>query len=247
MAHHALVRWNLPFLEWALEQFPESDATRWRLALYYNLNGQIEPAIRRAEELHQRNPENPEAMRLLGRCLIERDAKQALPYLEKVCEQNRSADYLFDLARCQQVVGNSQRSQELHWEILQQNPYMCGSWTNLFILGASRDRLWPYVAPMFERGYGVDEEYFLVAAVLAALELKRPLPVTWFPLAAKRHQMLKTLRGFRDERVRLTRALLAWLAVRPQDANGIEGLPRHFFESLYARFWWPRRAWVPEP
>ena len=39
---------------------------------------------------------------MLGRCLIDRDAKLALPYLEKVCQQDRSADYLFDLARCAQ-------------------------------------------------------------------------------------------------------------------------------------------------
>jgi tetratricopeptide (TPR) repeat protein len=241
-----LLRWNEPFLSWALQQFPESDTLRYQLIMHCNMNGQAARAVRLAEELHRRNPEHPEATRILGRCLIDHDAKRALPYLEEVCRQNRSAVYLFDLARCHQCVGNVHQSQDLHWEILDQNPYASASWTNLYFIGAPRQRLWPYLTPMLERGYGVDGEYFEVAAVKIALELRELLPATWFPLATQRWAALQIHPGFQDEKQRLQRALLAWQSKRPRDAEANTNLPQNFVESCVARFWWPRRAWIPE-
>lgn len=234
------------YLEWAQSEYPESDSIRHRLLNHYNISAQAQKAIRLAEQHHARNPNNPEAEWLYGRCLMDQDPKRALNHLEKACQHNRAVDYLFDLARCYQLAGDEVRSERLHWEILEQNPYVACSWTNLYLLGADRSRLWPYVSPMVERGFGVQDEYFVVAVVLAALTLRQKLPVAWFPLAVRRYEILKTLPGFRDEQVHLTKCLLAWLSVRPGDGREYEGLPRDVFQSLAARFWWPRRAWIPK-
>lgn len=245
MREPSLLRWNASYLEWALQEFPESDLLRWRLATHYNSSGQVDRAIQRVRELHRRNPEDPEAKRMLGRCLIDRDAKQALPYLEQMCRENRSVEYLFDLARCHQIAGNGQIAQQLHWEIMEQNPYVSSSWTNLFVFAGPSDRLWHYVCPMWERGCGVEDEYFLVATVMAAIRQRQQLPTAWFPLALQRFEMLKTYPGFRDERTRLTRSLLAWAARRPQDVSGDVKLPSSWLDSLAARLWWPRCSWIP--
>jgi len=245
MGHHELVRWNAPYLQWAQREFPDADALRWRLLNHYNINGQVKKAVTLAKEIHQRNPQNPEAVRMLGRCLIDHDARKALPYLEEACQQDRSADYLFDLARCHQVIGDAVKSKLLHWEILEQNPYMSSSWTNLYLLGNLEERLWPYLAPMLERGCGVDDEYFLVAAVKLAIDRQEALPSAWFPLACRRWEILRTHPGFDDERPRLQRALLAWQSKRANDGDGQQSVPRNFVESLIGRYWWPRHSWVP--
>ena len=239
-----LLRWNEAFLKWAMDRYPESDYLRWRLVSHYNVNGQVARSVELAEELYERNPDNPEAARMLGRCLIDQNPNKALPYLEKVCEQDRSVDYLFDLARCHQIAGNSDRSQELHWEILEQNPYLSASWTNLYVFDASRKRLWPYLPPMLERSCGLDDEYFLVAAVKVAIELGETLPTSWFPLAVQRWAILQTHPGFRDERPRLRRAILAWRSRRPQDVTDDMTVPGGLTESLVARFWSPRHQWI---
>jgi tetratricopeptide (TPR) repeat protein len=245
MGHSALVQWNAAYLEWALGKFPASDQLRYRLAMHYNINGQSRKAVQLARQLHEQNPENPEAARMFGRCLIDQDVDKALTVLERVCRENRSSDYLFDLARCHQIAGNANKSRDLHWEILEQNPYLTSSWTNLFLLDGPHDRLWPYLPPMIQRGYGVDDEYFLVAAVLISVERNERLPVEWLPLALQRWQILKTLPGFHDERSRLLRALLAWRRVRPHEFDAASGVPKSFVQSLLARFRWPRLSWVP--
>jgi tetratricopeptide (TPR) repeat protein len=245
LAHHSMLHWNAKYLEWALGEFPESDELRYRLAMHYNMNGQTQKAVNLAEELRRRNPDNPEALRMLGRCLIDQDPHQALPHLEKVCQQNRSADYLFDLGRCYQLTGDVDRSKQVHWEILEQNPYLSASWTNLFLFGDSPSRLWPFVAPMLQRGCGVEDEYFLVAAVELAVNMRKQLVVEWFPLAMQRLQVLRTHPGFRDELPRLRKSILAWLSVRPQDGQSVPAKPKGMLDSLSARFFWPRRAWVP--
>jgi len=224
----------------------DSDQLRHRLAIHYNINGQTRKAVKLARQLHERNPENPEAARVLGRCLIDQDVDKALSLLEGVCRENRSSDYLFDLARCHQVAGDAKRSRDLHWEILEQNPYLTSSWTNLFLLNGPRDRLWPYLPPMIERGFGVDDEYFLVAAVLISVERNERLPIEWLPLALQRWQILQTLPGFHDERSRLLRALLAWRRIRPHEFDAASGVPKSFVQSLLARFRWPRLSWVPQ-
>jgi tetratricopeptide (TPR) repeat protein len=213
--------------------------------MHYNISGRASRAVELAEELHRRNPDHPEAARMLGRCLIDQDPQRALPFLEQVCQQNRSADYLFDLARCYQLIGDRAKAEQMHWETLQQNPYLSASWTNLFVFGGHQDRLWPFVEPMLEHGCGLDDEYFLVAVVELALQLRRTVPVRWFPAAVRRYQILQTHPGFRDERVRLQRALLVWARVRPGDVPSASDVPSGFFPSLLARFVWPRRAWIP--
>ena len=245
LAHPETVHWIQPFLEWALKEFPKLDTVRWRLAMHYDMSGQTMKAIRLAEELHERNPESLEALRTLGRCWIDRNPRKALPYLKSVCRQDRSVDHLFDLARCYQIAGDLGKSMGIHWEILKQNPYSSSSWTALYLASESQVRLWPYLQPMLERGHGVEDEYFLVAAVRIALDRRETLVPAWFSLAAQRLLLLRTHPGFRDERSRLKRAVLAWLSVRPIDAQGLEGLPRHPLLSLVARFYWPRQAWVP--
>ena len=194
MSHHSLLHWNATYLEWAMDCFPDSDLLRWRLVMHYNINGQATKAIELAKQLYERNPDHPEAARMLGRCLMDQDARKALPYLEKVCEQDRSIEYLFDLARCHHIVGNHGRAQSLHWEILAQNPHYSASLTSLFVLDASRHRLWPYVAPMLERRCGAEDEYFLVAAVKIAISMRRRLPVDWFSVAVQRNTNLARTR-----------------------------------------------------
>jgi len=246
MSHPVLLSFNAGYLRWALKQFPESDALRYHLAVHYDMSGRTKQAIQLAEDLHRRNPYRPAARALLGRCLLHHDAKKALEHLEKACRQDRSVDCLFDLARCHHLCGDTSRSKQVHWEILSQYPYHSASWTNLFILKASQTKLWPYVKPMLQRGFGVGDEYFLVAVVKVALALREQVAVEWFPLALRRWQVLQTHPGFLDERLRLKRAVLAWLSARPGDGRSVEGKPRGFFDSLSARFFWPRRAWVPQ-
>jgi hypothetical protein len=97
---------------------------------------------------------------------------------------------------------------------------------------------------MLERGCGAEDQYFLVAAVQLALELGERLPRSWYPLAIQRWSMLQIQPGFRDESRRLRKALRVWQARRPADVDGQTPLPRDVIESLVARFWWPKQAWV---
>ncbi len=245
MGAHELLRWNEPYLVWAIKEFPEADTLRWRLMNHYSVNAQADKAVPMAEELCKRNPNSPEATRTLGRCLTDLDPERALPHLEKACEQNRSAEYLFDLGRCYQALGNKAKCDDINWEILEQNPYVSCAWTGLFIAGASRERLWPYLLPMLERGYGSDDEYFLVAAVEIAISQGKKLPQRWIQLALERWQILETHPGWRDERDKLLQSLLAWRTKRRADINGTAQLPRSFFQTQKARFWWPKCAWIP--
>jgi hypothetical protein len=43
----------------------------------------------------------------------------------------------------------------------------------------------------------------------------------------------------------MKKSILAWLSARPADANGLSEIPRGPLQSLAARYWWPRRAWIP--
>ncbi len=239
------LRSNEQFLLWANQQFPEADVFRWRLANHYLDTRQTPKAVQWARDLLDRNPDNPEAVRTLGRALVNHDNQEALQLLQRVCEDNRSVDFLTDLALCYQALQRLRDAEQLHWEILEQNPFMAPSWTNLYLLAAPKDRLWGYVDPMINQGRGVKDEYFLVATVLMALELNQRVPLYWFPLAAQRHEILQVQPGYRDERSRLTHALMAWMAHRPMDTNGWNGLPQGFLRGLSARYWWPRGKWIP--
>ena len=245
MSDGAFVHRNAQFLQWGLEQFPDVDLLRWRLALHYNISNNPKAAVDVAQQLYNRNPDNPEAARILGRCLIDLKPREAVKLLEKVCEQNRSADYLLDLARCYQFNGKNKQSRKLHYEILQQNPFMSCSWTNLYLLKAPKRELWPYLQPMLDRGCGLEDEYFLVAAVLIAISQRQQLPTSWFPTAKSRWQLLQTHPGFRDERQKLRQALIAWCSRRPDDADTLNGLSSGFFDRLSCRLIWPRFGWIP--
>ena len=245
MEHPALLRWCEPFIAWALKTFPESDMLRYRLATHSVYSNKISRAVKLARQLKERNPNNIEATRLLGRCLIESKPREALKHLKEVCEQNRSAEYLFDLARCQHIVGNPGEAKRLHWEILDLNPYATPSWTNLYVLGERR-KLWPLLKKILKHSGANDAEYFLAAAVKLAVELKHELPTAWFPLAALRWQTLQTHAGFDDELTCLRSALLVWKSVRPQDVDPHMTLPRGFFAAWRAKFGWPGKRWIPK-
>jgi tetratricopeptide (TPR) repeat protein len=245
MAHHTLLPWNAEFLEWACQEFPDSDTMSSRLVTHYNINGRNARAIELARELFRKKPDHPESERMLGRCLMETDPDQAIRHLEKACKLNRSADYLFDLARCYLLLGDASQSASVHWEALDMNPYLSASWTNLFLLNAPKRKLWSFLEPMLQAGCGVDDEYFLVAAVELAIALRKKLPQAWFPVAKQRLQVLTVHPGFREERHKLRRAVLAWTSRHSSDNGEVADLPQGFFETLAARFFWPRRNWIP--
>ena len=223
----------------------DGDYVLYWLINFYNMSGNARLAVREAMNLHERNPDSPEAARLLGRCLIDRDPKKALSYLQQACERNRSAEYLFDLARCQQILGKVNVSRDIHWEILDQNPYASASWTNLFLMNEARERLWPLVSPMLDREIGHEDEYFLVAAVKIAQQQRATLPAGWYRAALERWLVLQAYPGFGDEKQKLRQAMISWQQERPQDIPHGAQVPRGFIDSLVARFIWPRRKWIP--
>jgi tetratricopeptide (TPR) repeat protein len=246
MEHSSLLQWAEPFLEWAVGTYPDSHQLRWRLILHYSMCGQAGEAVVMAEQLLEQLPNSITAEHTLGRCLIDTNPKRALEVLESVCSKDRSADHLFDLARCHSILGLNSQATDLHWEVLEQNPFVCASWTNLMLVDQPYKRLWQYVHPMLQGGHGVQDEYFLVAVVMMAVTLKKQVPHDWFPLATRRFRILQTFAGFRDEKDRLEKCLLAWLSLHPADRNGHDGLPSGFFASLAARFKWPGRSWIPD-
>lgn len=237
-------RWNESFLKWAMKEFPQSNQLVYQMILHYSSLEMMSQAVAYARNLYERVPDNPEAARILGRCLIDHDRKLALPYLEQACEQNRSVEYLFDLARCLHVNGHNQKAVELHWEILAHNPYCSASWTNLYVLDGSRERLWPFLKPMLDRGCGAWDQYFHVAAVKIALDLNEKVSPSWFPGAMERWAILRTYPGFKDEQQRLKQSLLVWKTRRPSDVRNDMKPPHDFMGAVVARLWWPRATWV---
>lgn len=238
-----------PYLEWVTEIHPESNLVAWRLVQHYTITDQVSKAVKLSEKLVERNPDSPEAKRTLGRCLIDKDPQRALKILKDVCKRNRSADYLFDLARCHLIVGDEQNSRKIHLEILENNPFLAASWTNLTLMGEPDTKLWPFVTPMLKRGAGTQDEYFIVAVVDMAKRMNECLPQDWFNLAAERWEILKTHAGFADEQIKLRDALSEWVSMRPQDQylTVIDVPKRDLLERFIA---WLRRekhpAWIPE-
>ncbi len=247
MEDHSLLQHGGAFLNWAVKKFPDSDNLLYRQAIHYNVHGKAKAAIKAARTLYERNPEHPEAARILGRCLIDHKAKKALPYLEKACQKNRSTDNLFDLARAHHVAGKRDRAKQLHWEVLELNPYMSASLVSLYILKAEPTRLWPYINPMLELGCGRDDEYFVVATVKIAKSVRETTSPAWINVADQRWSLLQTRPGFQDEKPQLKRAIAAWLTVRPDDGQNREHLPSNLLTKLHAKLFWPRCEWVPVP
>lgn len=245
MCHHSYAKYGERYLRWALDKFPESDDLRWHLVGFYFDRGQVREATKLAREVFDRNPNHPEAARLLGSCLMEANPKKALPYLEQACEQDRSFDNLFELARCHHNAKNHQKAKSLYWEILESNPYAASTWTNLSLLNPSFEKLWPFVDPMLKNGCGESEQYFLVAVVKAALATKQHPAKEWFPLALRRLEALKSSRVFGNELVELKRAALVWKSLRPQDVPRDIASPKGMLELLIAKCYWPRSRWVP--
>ncbi len=241
----SLMHFRKAFLQEMLKRFPDSSLLRWKLAGHCHLAGEVRLALKYANELYDNNPDEPEARRMLGRVLMDQDARKALPHLEAVCKKDRSVANLFDLARCYQLSGHTPTANKLHWEILDENPFVAASWTNLFMFGESKLKLWELLNPILRSGNGLQDEYFLVAAVKLACVKKDTLPLEWLPLAVERSKMLRTHSGFEDERKELKLALLAWFSVRPQDREGFTDLPKSWFGQLSAKFNWPRTKWVP--
>ncbi len=245
LSHPSLLQFRKAFLTKMLKKHQDADFLRWRLAGHLHLIGDVKSALKYANELHERMPGEPESARMLGRIMIDKDPKRALPLLEAACKKNRSVDYLFDLARCHQLAGNASESKTLHWEVLDQNPFVAASWTNLYVFGESHHKLWPMVEPMLCNGRCNEDEYFLVATVKIAVAMNKTLPTEWFPLAVTRNQMLETHAGFQGEKKELRNAIAAWLTARPQDRNGHTHLPRKTLRDVFARFLWPGTKWIP--
>ncbi len=234
------------FLEWAVARFPQSDSLAWEMAMYCNAVGENTHAVEHASRLHERRRNDPGVMRLLGRCWIDVEPEKGLPFLEAACNQDRSVDFLFDLARCCHAVGNQERARELHWEILQQNPLATSSWTNIFLYqNDDPQKLWPYVNPMLEAESGVSSEYFLVAAVMIAVDLKQVLSPAWHLLALQRWKLLQVYPPFYDERERLQAALLAWQSRRRKIVPRADRIPFQLVPWWKAIFSWPKRSWIP--
>ena len=120
--------------------------------------------------------------------------------------------------------------------------------TNLIILGdrpaqhfnAFYDGVQSYIA-------GDQSQYYLVMAVMSALETNKKLPFSWGEQAERRfHRMLQE-EPFRDEVSRLTRALYHWFKKRGDNQKSTEYakyLPGgRLNPSLYL---WPGKNWIPD-
>lgn len=246
LSHERLLGDFVEFAEWGLTRCPDSRELKYRLAIHYDMAGNVERAVELSRSLWERAPEDVELLQLYGRCLIGRDPQEAVKRLEEASRENRSVDLLFDLARAYLVAGRKEPSRETHEEILRQHPFMAASLTNLFIMETPAERLWPYVAPMLEHGCGVQDEYFLVATVILAKQMRRSLPPMWIELARRRWRVLQTHPGFRDERLRLARAIRAWVIRRPQDRVERELSWSTWWDSVAAVTHWPRLwDWIP--
>lgn len=234
------------FLTWAWGAYPWHNETAVRLAMHCNINQQSARAVALARELLEREPTNPIHEHLLGRCLIDTDPQAALIHLRHVCERNRSASYLFDLARCEQILKNHDAARAIHREVLEKNPHDSASVTNLYLLGEPSQFLWPLVNPILEDEIGETDEYFLVVAVHLALAQRETVDPAWLGVAALRLSVLRTHPGFKDEALRLRRAITAWIVKRPEDVAVLarEVRPSRW-QSLLARFRWPGTKWVP--
>lgn len=235
-----------PFLTWAWSRFPAHLETGSRLALHYNISRQSIKAVALARDLNRREPDNPVFEHLLGRCLIDTDAKEAAKHLKRACAKNRSAPYLFDLARCQQILGNQEEARRIHREVLQKNPLESASLTNLYLLGEPANSLWSHVNPILKNLRGDEDEYFLVVAVHLARAQNGMVTPEWIDLAVSRLTVLQTHPGFRDEVSRLRRSVGAWSSARPDDR---ERIPAAFQPSWWIRWkgrlGWPGRKWIP--
>ena len=235
-----LLHHNYDFLQWATEQYPDSSILKYRLASHCQMSGMHRDAIELARQLHDSEPNNVELIRFYGRTLLDEDPGKALTYLKRACDQNCSIDYLFDLASCYLALGKADKSRDTHYEILKQNPYVGASVTNLFVQEESPERLWPYAKEIVKRRSGVDDEYFLVAAVKLALSQGAQVPSEWYELAEERLQILQTRPGYADEKPLLEKAVSVWKKMRPSN-----GKPAGFFQRQILAFSWPGTKWVP--
>lgn len=239
------LRWATPYLEWAVKQFPDSVVLNVALIDHYNISGRTTDAVILAEGLYQRDPQDLASARTFGRAMIDEDPERAISILEKVAERSRSVEVLFDLARAHQLVGKTDVARELHAEILDLNPYVAASWANLFFMGTPKEELWERLIPILEQGVGIQDQYFLAAAVVLAHRLKRILPMNWFPMAVERWRILKTYPPFRDEDELLKKALAAWISVRPGDQLPYPDLRFGWWTKFWARIAWPGTTWIP--
>lgn len=236
-----LIHLNLEFLNWSVGKFPESTLLKYRLAEHCSLSGDVKKATDIARELHGRDPHNLELLRFYGRVLMDSQPEEALQFLRRACKQNRTIEYLFDLARCYQLLGDATQSCSTHLEILQQNPYVGASVTNLYFQSEEHDLLWPLAKEIVRRGGGVSDEYFLVAAVKLAISQRDQMPEEWHETARERTQVLQTHPGFLDEKILLAKALKAWGKIRPE--KGKVGRLRRMLLALE----WPGAKWIPQP
>jgi|GEM_PF-6277711 len=235
-----LLHFNHAFLDWATDQYPDSSILKYRLASHCQMCGMSREAIELARQLHESEPNNVELTRFYGRTLLDENPQKALGFLKRACDQNCSVDYLFDLASCYLALGRRDKSRDTHYEILKQNPYVGASVTNLFVQEESHETLWPLAKEIVKRRSGVDDEYFLVAAVKLALSLGQQVPSEWYELAEERLQILQTRPGYADEKPLLEKAVSVWKKMRPSN-----GKPAGFIQRQILAFSWPGTKWVP--
>ena len=235
-----LIHQSKEYLNWAYSEFPESVVIKYRLADHLNLSGKSKKAAELAREMHESDPDNLELLRFYGRTLTDTRPKKALELLKQACEKNRSVSYLFDLARCYQLAGDKDQSKVTHREILRQNPFVGASVTNLYLMDEPAQKLWPLAKEIVAQKGGLDDEYFLVAAVKMAISQKDQMPVEWEGLAQERLQILGTHPGYLDETQTLKKAWRAWTAVR-----GSAEKKKSWTKRILSNLSWPGTKWIP--
>ncbi|MEJ1377022.1 MAG: tetratricopeptide repeat protein [Candidatus Sedimenticola sp. (ex Thyasira tokunagai)] len=247
-----LVPLQLSYTRWAQERFPASIPLASSLANLYDLERNMAKAIEMASIVNELEPNNVANLTLLGKVWADRDAKQAVVYLQNALKLDRNADTLAELARAHQVGGNPAEAKSAYREALQLNPLNTHAWVNLFILGEDNNWLWSFVELMLVRGYGEAEEYFLAAVLRLAKKVGQTVPANWVTLAHARLAMLKIRPAFKDEQMVLRTGILAWDlkhrgALNRENAGFREdGRVSLWITSRLSAYVWPRSQWVPD-
>lgn len=236
----------LPYLEWITQHLPSLIHLQEKLAYRYYLLGKSAQAIQLAETLWKASPDEPRRLRLMGDCLQDQNPKKAIEYLQKELEQTGRADSMTRLARAHQLAENHADAKRLYRLALSKNPLDALAITNLhFRYQELDDPLFQMACRIVERGFGLHDQYFLVAIVQMALKKNATVPVQWLQLALDRQRVITTEGSFLDEPKRLRRAIAAWSLVRPADLADDTPQP-HGWDRLLARWHWPGTRWIPK-
>ena len=235
------------FNEYVDRTFPEQLNMRAQHAQNLVMTGHHQQAVRIAEDLKERDPTNITWDYLLGFCYQDLDPKKSIAILEKHYTATGSIDSLMRIARGHQISGNPDKARATYYQCLQQAPLDDLILTNLIVLGDAPGRYFDAFHQGIEAGIAGDQsQYYLVSAIMSALEVKKQLPMQWGRQAELRFQQLLHEEPFRDERSRLARALYCWhrLHKNRDDANHyLRYLPGGRFNL--SLLFWPGYSWIP--